>query len=58
MRQHGTSDIIVADQAALLIDRGADVNAREMTHLTPLWIAEMQGHTETAALLRERGGVK
>ena len=44
--------------AALLLDREADVNARDNNGASPLHLAARSGHTETADLLRERGGVE
>ncbi len=44
------------DVAALLLDRGADVNARDDSGYTPLhFAARWQGNTDLAALLLERG---
>jgi len=39
--------------AALLIEKGADVNARDKEQNTPAMFAEMNGHTELAAMLRK-----
>ena len=41
-----------------LLDRGADVNARNDKGWTPLYVAAAKGDTKTAALLRQRGGVE
>jgi len=41
--------------AALLLDRGADPNAKDAAGRTPLIQAAMKGHTAVAALLLERG---
>lgn len=41
--------------AALLLDRGADVNARDKDGKTALMIAVLREDTETAALLLDRG---
>lgn len=38
-----------------LVDRGADVNARDPMKNTPLMLAAMGGHTDTAAFLLEKG---
>ena len=44
------------DVAGLLLDRDADVNARDNEGLTPLDWAQKKGNSEVAALLQERGG--
>jgi len=44
------------DIARILLDEGADVSARNP--VTPLGLAARHGHEETAALLREHGGVE
>ena len=43
------------ETAALLVERGADVNAATSDGRTALMRASYGGHTETAALLVERG---
>lgn len=45
-----------AEVAALLIDKGADVNARDKDGLTPLGLAQQEGKPAVAELLREHGG--
>jgi ankyrin repeat protein len=42
--------------AELLIDNGADVNAKTKIGITPLATAGQRGKTETADLLRKHGG--
>jgi ankyrin repeat protein len=39
----------------LLVDRGADVNARDMTHSTPLHLASLSGIPELVQILLENG---
>ncbi|MGH9731018.1 MAG: ankyrin repeat domain-containing protein, partial [Candidatus Acidiferrales bacterium] len=41
--------------ARLLLDHGADPNARTDDGQTPLSMAESKGQTEPATLLRQRG---
>ncbi len=43
------------DVAAILLDRGADPNARARFDMTPLHWAAMRGHAEVAGLLTRRG---
>ena len=43
--------------AALLLDRGADIEAQDDDGWTPLDWAAAEGHLETVDLLRERGAV-
>ena len=40
----------------LLIAAGADVNAKDVNGKTPLDLANLEEHTETADLLRKHGG--
>ena len=42
--------------AETLIDNGADVNAKDVIGSTPLFLATLNDHTDTAKLLIERGG--
>ena len=42
--------------AELLIEKGADVNAKNERSWTPLHIAARSGHEEIADLLRKHGG--
>jgi ankyrin repeat protein len=44
------------ETAELLIDKGADVNAKSKVGVTPLDLAEAHNQTETADLLRKHGG--
>jgi len=44
--------------AERLIEAGADVNAKNDRGYTPLYVAVMSDHTETAELLRQHGGVE
>lgn len=46
------------ETSRLLLDGGADPNARDEEGKTSLTLAIHQGHDETAALLRERGRPK
>jgi len=43
---------------ALLLDREADVNARDNSGTSPAQLAATSGHSETADLLREWGGMQ
>jgi ankyrin repeat protein len=36
----------MAEAAQLLVDRGADVTALDITHLTPLHVASLSGNPE------------
>jgi len=40
---------------ALLIDKGADVNAKDRDGKTPLSLAQEKGHNEIIELLKKRG---
>ena len=42
--------------AALLIKKGADANAQDKEHDTPAMLAEKNGYTELAAMLRKAQG--
>lgn len=46
------------DTARLLLDRGADVNAKDITGWTALHAAAFGGNTEIMQLLLERGAVR
>jgi ankyrin repeat protein len=39
----------------LLLERGADVNAKDDDRKTPLSLAEEEGHSDVADLLRQHG---
>ena len=41
--------------AKLLIEHGADVNAKDIYGWTPLYLTACKGRTETAKLLRDHG---
>ncbi|MHC4680591.1 MAG: ankyrin repeat domain-containing protein, partial [Planctomycetota bacterium] len=41
------------DMIELLVAKGADTNARTTGNLTPLDLAEQEGHTEIVELLRK-----
>ena len=43
------------ETVALLLDRGADINATDNYRWTPLHLAANWGHTKTVALLKKRG---
>eukprot|EP00178_Gracilaria_changii_P007339 TRINITY_DN233_c0_g1_i2.p1 TRINITY_DN233_c0_g1~~TRINITY_DN233_c0_g1_i2.p1 ORF type:complete len:1745 (-),score=208.95 TRINITY_DN233_c0_g1_i2:1936-7170(-) len=45
-----------ANICALLIDRGADVNAKDRWGHTPLWDAKMNGHRDVQELLQRHNG--
>ncbi len=47
-----------AELIPLLLERGADVNAKDRTGLTPLHAAAMIGRAEEAVLLMDRGADK
>lgn len=42
--------------ARLLLNKGANVNAKEAVGLTPLHCSALNGHTEVVSLLRKHGG--
>jgi len=42
----------------MFIAKGADVNAKDGSGLTPLYYASKYGHKDAAELLRNNGGVK
>ena len=42
--------------AKLLIDRGAEINAKMDNGRTPLFMAEEKDFTETAELIKQSGG--
>lgn len=44
--------------AQVLIDSGADVNARTVNFTTPLSFAVVNNHTEAVELLRDAGGIE
>jgi len=46
-----------AGMCQLLVERGADVNAKRSDNVTPLMLATHWGHIAVAAVLREHGGV-
>ena len=46
------------DTVRILLERGAEPNMREINGRTSLTIALMNGHTETADILRENGGTE
>lgn len=43
--------------ALALISSGVDVNAKAGFGFTPLYIAEREGHLETASAIRDSGGI-
>ena len=47
--------VVIAIIAALLIAKGADVNAKNQGGRTPLTFAEKNGHSEIAELMRKHG---
>jgi ankyrin repeat protein len=60
--RHGTAlheavDWYKRDIMLLLLNRGADINARTAAGMTPLAIALERKNADAAAILRERGGV-
>jgi ankyrin repeat protein len=52
---HCAADAGNRDSAALLLDNGASVNARDSAGCTPLYVALLEGHEEAADLLLARG---
>jgi ankyrin repeat protein len=46
------------DIALLLIEKGADVNARTIHDSTPLSFAVVNNHPDVSELLRENGGIQ
>jgi cytochrome c len=52
---HVTARVGRTEIVRLLLDHGADINALTELDETPLHLAIVQGHAETADLLRERG---
>ena len=47
---HGNLEI-----CQLLVKAGADINARDREHLTPVWHARDQGHLKVVAWMKEHG---
>ena len=52
---HFAASYAQVDIIGILLDRGADINARDSGEVTPLFWAADQGNVNTVALLLERG---
>jgi len=50
--EHGHTDVI-----QLLIDHGADIDAKNKWGTTPLHLASSHGHTEIVKLLKANGAI-